>query len=108
MTQRSFRGFGRWLPLWLLKAVHAQAGLAAAQCKPGEVVSRLHRMRLGTAADLVEAGCARDPGLLRLQHAADQAAQRNDRLTTVGHRPKVREILDTTRMGPLQAAYNVK
>jgi hypothetical protein len=30
------------------------------------------------------------------QHGAAQAAQRHDRLTRAGHRPKVRKILDTT------------
>ena len=30
------------------------------------------------------------------KHATAQAAQRDDRLTGAGHRPKVRKILDTT------------
>jgi hypothetical protein len=30
------------------------------------------------------------------EHGAVQAAQRDDRLTGAGHRPKVRKILDTT------------
>ena len=38
----------------LLKAIHAQEDLEAAQRKAGEVVVRLHSMRLGKAAELVE------------------------------------------------------
>jgi len=38
----------------MLKAIHAQEDLAAAQRKTGEVVARLHNMRLGKAAELVE------------------------------------------------------
>ena len=38
----------------LLKAIHAQEDLEAAQRKAGEVVARLHSMRLGKAAELVE------------------------------------------------------
>jgi transposase-like protein len=38
----------------MLKAVHAQEDLAAAQRKAAEVVARLHSMRLGKAAELVE------------------------------------------------------
>jgi putative transposase len=38
----------------MLKAIHAQEDLAAAQRKVGEVVARLHSMRLGKAAELVE------------------------------------------------------
>jgi len=38
----------------LLKAIHAQDDLEAAQRKAGEVVARLHSMRLGKAAELVE------------------------------------------------------
>jgi transposase-like protein len=37
----------------LLKAIHAQEDLQAAQRKAGEVVARLHSMRLGKAAELV-------------------------------------------------------
>src|SRR5258708_996742 len=36
----------------MLKAIHAQEDLAAAQRKAGEVVARLHSMRLGKAAEL--------------------------------------------------------
>src|SRR5712672_1605961 len=38
----------------MLKAIHAQENLAAAQRKASEVVTRLHSMRLGKAAELVE------------------------------------------------------
>jgi hypothetical protein len=38
----------------MLKAIHAQEDLPAAQRKAGEVVARLHSMRLGKAAELVE------------------------------------------------------
>ena len=38
----------------MLKAIHAQEDLAAAQRKTGEVVARLPNMRLGKAAELVE------------------------------------------------------
>ena len=38
----------------LLKAIHAQEDRDAAQRKAGEVVARLHSMRLGKAAELVE------------------------------------------------------
>src|SRR5215475_8534779 len=38
----------------LLKAIHAQEDIEAAQRKAGEVVARLHSMRLGKAAELVE------------------------------------------------------
>jgi transposase-like protein len=38
----------------MLKAIHAQEDLAAAQRKAGEVVARLHSMRLAKAAGLVE------------------------------------------------------
>ena len=38
----------------MLKAIHAQEDLAAAQRKAGEVVARLHSMKLGKAAELVE------------------------------------------------------
>ncbi len=38
----------------MLKAIHAQEDIAAAQRKAGEVVARLHSMRLGKAAELVE------------------------------------------------------
>jgi putative transposase len=38
----------------MLKAIHAQEDLAAAQRKTGEVVARLHNMRLGEATELVE------------------------------------------------------
>src|SRR5262250_2062954 len=38
----------------LLKAIHAQEDLEAAQRKAGDVVARLHSMRLGKAAELVE------------------------------------------------------
>ena len=38
----------------LLKAIHAQEDLEAARRKAGEVVARLHSMRLGKAAELVE------------------------------------------------------
>jgi len=38
----------------LLKAIHAQEDLEAAQRKAGQVVARLHSMRLGKAAELVE------------------------------------------------------
>ena len=38
----------------MLKAIHAQEDLAAAQRKTGEVVARLKGMRLGKAAELVE------------------------------------------------------
>ena len=38
----------------MLKAIHAQEDLAAAQRKATEIVARLHSMRLGKAAELVE------------------------------------------------------
>ena len=38
----------------MLKAIHAQEDLPAAQRKAAEVVARLHSMRLGKAAELVE------------------------------------------------------
>jgi transposase-like protein len=38
----------------MLKAIHAQEDLAAAQRKAAEVTARLHSMRLGKAAELVE------------------------------------------------------
>ena len=38
----------------MLKAVHAQEDLAAAQRKAAEVVARLHNKRLGKTAELVE------------------------------------------------------
>ena len=38
----------------MLKAIHAQEDLATAQRKASEVVARLHSMRLGKAAELVE------------------------------------------------------
>jgi transposase-like protein len=38
----------------MLKAIHAQEDLATAQRKAAEVVARLHSMRLGKAAELVE------------------------------------------------------
>ena len=38
----------------MLKAIHAQEDLAAAQRKAAEVIARLHNMRLGKAAELVE------------------------------------------------------
>src|SRR5580704_12042560 len=138
----------------MLKAIHAQEDLDAAQRNAAEVIARLHSMRLGKAAELVETAVpetlayyafpeehwrrirtnsarahhARDPQthpcgwrLSRRQlgpqpgrrqapahrrhalvdqtiseHATAQATQRHDRLTGVGHRPKVRKILDTT------------
>ena len=40
----------------MLKAIHAQESLEAAQQKAVEVVTKLRTMRLGKAADLVEAG----------------------------------------------------
>jgi putative transposase len=38
----------------MLKAIHAQEDLDAAQRKAAEVVTRLHSIRLGKAAELVE------------------------------------------------------
>jgi Transposase and inactivated derivatives len=38
----------------MLKAIHAQEDLPAAQRKAAEVIARLHSMRLGKAAELVE------------------------------------------------------
>jgi transposase-like protein len=38
----------------MLKAIHAQEDLQAAQRKAAEIVARLHSMRLGKAAELVE------------------------------------------------------
>jgi putative transposase len=40
----------------MLKAIHAQESLEAAQHKVVEVVAKLHAMRLGKAAELVETG----------------------------------------------------
>jgi len=42
----------------MLKAIHAQEDPAAAQRKAAEVVARLHSMRLGKAAELVETAVA--------------------------------------------------
>ena len=131
----------------MLKAIHAQEDLAAAQRKAAEVVARLHSMRLGKAAELVETAVpetlayyafpeehwrrirtnnplerimreirrrtrvvgafpdgnsATQPGRRQApahrrhalvdqtvsEHGAAQAAQRDDRLTGAGHRPK--------------------
>src|SRR5262249_32436709 len=54
----------------LLKAIHAQENLEAAQRRAGEVVARLHSMRLGKAAELGGNSRARDHGLLRLSLGA--------------------------------------
>jgi putative transposase len=139
----------------MLKAIHAQEDLPAAQRKAADVVARLRNMRLGKAAELVETAVPEtlayyafpggalaphpDQQSARAHHAGDspsdargrriprwqlgpqpgrcqaqayrrhalvdqtvseygaaQAAQRHDRLTGAGHRPKVRKILDTT------------
>ena len=140
----------------MLKAIHAQEDLAAAQAKPPRSLPGCASMRLAKAAELVETAVPRDAGLLRFpggalaphpdqqparadhardppahargrrlprrqlgpqpgrrqaaahrrhalvdqtvsEHGPAQAAQRDDRLTGAGHRPKVRKILDTTR-----------
>ena len=139
----------------MLKAIHAQEDLPAAQRKAAEVVARLRSMRLGKAAELVETAVPEmlayyafpEEHLRRIrtnnplerimreirrrtrvvgafpdgnsalnlaaaevetprrhalvdqtisEYGAAQAAQRDDRLTGAGHRPKVRKILDTT------------
>ena len=43
----------------MLKAIHAQEDLPAAQRKAAEIVARLRDMRLGKAADLVDAAVPR-------------------------------------------------
>jgi imidazolonepropionase-like amidohydrolase len=42
------------------------------------------------------------------KHAAAQAAQRDDRLTGAGHRPKVRKILDTTVPSALGTSSSIQ
>ena len=60
----------------MLKAIHAQEDLPAAQRKAADVVARLRNMRLGKAAELRRPrrlgrdGGARDPGVLRLPRRA--------------------------------------
>ena len=54
----------------MLKAIHAQEDLPAAQRKAAEVIARLRSMRLGKAAELVETAVARDPGVLRVSGGA--------------------------------------
>jgi hypothetical protein len=88
----------------MLKAIHAQKDLPAAQRKATEVVARLRDMRLGKAAELAEAAVSETLAYYAFPEEHWRRIRTNNplerimRLTRAGHRPKVRKILDTTRL----------
>ena len=58
----------------MLKAIHAQEDLPAAQRKAAEVVARLHNMRLGKAAELVETAVPRPWRTTRFRRSTGAAS----------------------------------
>jgi hypothetical protein len=69
------------------------------------------RRQLGTQSGRRQAPAHRRHALVDQtisKHAAAQAAQRDDRLTGAGHRPKVRKILDTTVPSALGTSSSIQ
>jgi putative transposase len=64
----------------MLKAIHAQEDLPAAQRKAADVVARLRNMRLGKAGRSGRDGGARDPGVLRLPSRRNTGAASGPRM----------------------------